>query len=245
MRLPFRKSEADRRAAALRGDLEAARAQLAAIDTRKAAAQTDSVAFAKWTADRNAAALEVDRQSGLIEAHETDVEQTQRSETEAAERRARDAARKAADDLMDHFRVEGPRIYTDFLSLTVALARQSLVAKELNERLPDGEPPIPVVEIAARDFGTEPREEVRWREVDLWVSSTGAIIGDQAAVASDDGVHGQFHVAGGSMRWKCIKRCFREIEFRPGTVSDWPAPSSSCSGFPDWTAPGLPSMAVS
>src|SRR4051794_18417032 len=127
MKNPFRKpSEADKHAAALRADLDAARAQLAAIDAGKSAARSDSVAFAKWSADRSAAALEVDRRSGLIEAHETEAEQARRAEADAAARQEIAAARKAAADLADRIRKDGARIMTDLLQLTQDCARQSL-----------------------------------------------------------------------------------------------------------------------
>ena len=88
MKNPFRKpSETDKRIAAVQAELKAARAALAAIDASKAAAQGDGVVFAKWSADRNAAALEVDRLTDLIETYETDAEAARKSEADAAARR--------------------------------------------------------------------------------------------------------------------------------------------------------------
>ncbi|MDH2341507.1 hypothetical protein [Bradyrhizobium sp. SSUT77] len=224
----------------MQADLYAARAQLGLIDARKTAAQADSAAFARWSAERNAAALEVDRQAGLIETHETEAETARRADADAAARREIAAARKAAANLADRIRTDGTRIITELLQLTQDCARQSLAAKALNEALPEGEPPVPVADIVARDFGAEPRKDIRSREVDLWVAeTTGAIIGDQNAVASGDGLHGQVHVFGGSMRWKCLKRRFREVEFHPSAAADWPGDLSSLIRLPRLDGPGF------
>ncbi|HEX7882961.1 MAG TPA: hypothetical protein VF499_09500, partial [Afipia sp.] len=95
MRNLFRKpSEAEKRADAARADLKAARAALAAIDAEKAAVQNDSVAFAKWSERRNAAAVEVERLIGLIETIETDADVVRKSEADAAARRRIVQARK-------------------------------------------------------------------------------------------------------------------------------------------------------
>ncbi|MET4233376.1 hypothetical protein ABIA85_006669 [Bradyrhizobium sp. LA6.10] len=241
MRNPFKKlSEADKRVATLRADLDAARAQLAAIDAGKIAAQIDSAAFAKWSADRSAAALEVDRQSSLVETHETEVETARRADADAAARREIEAARKAATDLAERIRKDGQRIAAELLELAKDAAKQSLAAKALNNRLPEGETPIPAADILARDFDAEPRKDIRSRGVDLWVAeTTGAIIGDQDAVASDDGVRGQVHIFGGSMRWKCIKRRFHEIEFHPSGVADWPGNLFSLIRLPRLDGPGF------
>ncbi|MET4043965.1 hypothetical protein [Bradyrhizobium sp. RT6a] len=241
MRNPFKKmSEADKHTAALRADLDAARARLAAIDAGKTAAQTDSAAFAKWSTDRSAAALEVDRRSGLIEVHETEAERARRAEADAAARHEIAVARKVAADLADRIRTDGARITTELLQLTRDCARQSLAAKVLNEALPEGETPIPAADILARDFGAEPRKDLRSREKDLWVAATtGEVIGDQDAVVSEDGVRGQVHVFGGSMRWKCLKRRFREVEFHPSSSVDWPGHLFSLIRLPCLDGPGF------
>ncbi|MGY3584452.1 hypothetical protein ACVIGB_006489 [Bradyrhizobium sp. USDA 4341] len=224
MRNPFRKpSEADKRAEAARVTLKAARAELAAIDAGKAAVQNDSVAFAKWSAQRNAAAVEVERLTGLIETIETDADIARKSEADAAARRRIVEARKDADELADRVRKDGPRIAGELLTLLRDCANQSLAANALNADLPEGEPPIPAADILARDFGTLDREDLSSRTVELWVSeTTGVPVGDQDAVQSSDGVVGQFHVPNAAFRWRCVKRSFVETEFHPRTLLDWP-----------------------
>ncbi|MCK1424598.1 MULTISPECIES: hypothetical protein [unclassified Bradyrhizobium] len=239
MRNPFKRTENDKRAAALQAELKAACAKLADLDAGKVAAQVDSVAFAKWSAERNAAALEVDRLTGLIETNETEAETARKAEADAATRREIAAARKAANDLAARIRTDGQRIAAELLQLAKDAAQQALDAKRLNETLPDGEAPIPAADIIARDFGAEPRKDIASRTVDLWVAETsGDIIGGQDAVASDDGINGQVHVFGGSMRWKCVKRRFRETEFHPATSFDWPGSFYELLRLPRFDAQG-------
>lgn len=241
MRNPFRKqTEADKLAAALRADLQAARAKLAELDAGKVAAMSDSIVFAKWSSERAAASLEVDRRAGLLETHEVEANAAQTAEADAAIRREFEAARKAAADLAARIRTDGQRIAAELLQLAKDAAQQSLLAKALNERLPAGEAPVPAADILARDLGAEPRKDIRWREIDLWVSlNSGEVIGDQDAVASEDGVHGQVHVFGGTMRWKCLKRRFREVEFHPSTAPDWPGDLHSLIRLPRLDGPGF------
>ncbi|WFT95066.1 hypothetical protein QA633_43635 [Bradyrhizobium barranii] len=224
MKKPFWKpSEIDKRSAAFQPELAAARRKVSELDAGKAAALADSVAFGKWSAERSAASLEVDRLTGLIETYETDAEAARRADAEAAARRETAAARKAAADLANRIRTDGARIMTELLQLTQDCAKQSLAAKALNSRLPDGEVPVPAADILARDFGAEDRKDLRSRETTLWVvADDGRIVGDQASVNSADGVTGHLHVAGAGFRWKCVRRKFREVEFHPRTLPDWP-----------------------
>lgn len=240
MRNPFKKTETDKRIAAVKADLQAARAQLATIDAGKAAALADSVAFAKWSANRKAAALEVDRVVALAEAVETEAEAALTAEANAATRREFATARKEFEDVEKSIRSDGARIFGEVLDLAKRCAQQSLAAKALNDRRPEGEPTIPAADIFVRDVGSAPRKDIRSRDVDLWVAeTTGAIIGDQDAVASEDGVHGQVHVHGGSMRWKCLKRRFRETEFQPSSAVDWPGDLFSLIRLPRLDGPGF------
>ncbi|MDA9407940.1 hypothetical protein XH80_14660 [Bradyrhizobium sp. CCBAU 45384] len=224
----------------MRADLEAARAKLAEIDAGKAAARVDSVAFAKWSTERNAAALEVDRRAGLFETHETEADAARRAEADAAVRREIAAARKAANDLAARIRTDGQRIAAELLQLAKEAAQQALDAKRLNETLPDGEAPIPAADILARDLGPEDRKDLRSRTTELWVvADDGRIVGDQAAVATNDGVTGSLHVAGASIRWRCVRRKFREVEFHPRTLPDWPGDFFSLIRLPRLDGPGL------
>lgn len=240
MRNPFRRqSEADKRITAVRADLRAARDQLAGIDAEEALALEDSAAFAAWSQKRAAAASEVDRLERLTTVAENAATEVSRSEADAAAHREIAAARKEADDLANRVRTDGARIMGELLSLSKECAKQSLAAKALNERLPEGETPVPLADIAARDFGTAPREEVAKRTVELWVAeTTGVIVGDQDAVTSEDGVHGQVHVFGGTMRWKCVRRRFHETEFRPAVALDWPGALFSLIRLPRLDGPG-------
>jgi hypothetical protein len=240
MKNPFRKpSETDKRIAAVQAELKAARAKLADIDAGKSAAQVDSVAFAKWSAERNAAALEVDRLAGLIETCEADAEVARKSEADAAARRQVAAARAAAGELADRIHTDGARIMGDLLVLLRECAEQSLTAKALNADLPAGETPIPAADILARDLGAEDRRDIKSREVELWVvADDGRIVGDQAAVISIDGVTGHFHVAGAGFRWRCARRKFREVEFNPRTLPDWPGDLFSLVRLPRLDGPG-------
>lgn len=241
MKNPFGKpSEADKRSAAFQAQRAVARRKLAELDAGKASALADSVSFARWTADRNAASLEVDRLSGLIETNESAAEAARKAEADAAARRETAAAWKEFEELRNFLQDEGPRIFGEVLNLSKRCTQQSLAAKALNERLPDGEAPIPAADIVARDFGTAPRKDLKSREVELWVAATtGALIGDQDAVASEDGIHGQVHVFGGSMRWKCVKRRFRETEFHPSSAADWPGDFYSLIRLPRLDGPGF------
>lgn len=241
MKNPFRKpSEADKRATAFQAELKVARGKLAGLDAGKAAALADSVSFARWTADRNAASLEVDRLTGLVETNESEAEAARKAEADAAARQEIAAARKAAADLADRIRKDGARIMTDLLQLTQDCARQSLAAKALNANLPEGEPPIPAADILARDLGPEDRKDLRSRETVLWVvADDGRIVGDQAAVNSADGITGNLHLAGAGFRWKCVRRKFREIEFNPRTLPDWPNDLFALMRLPRTDGPGF------
>lgn len=240
MRNPFKKAtEADKRFAAVRAELRAARDQLAAIDAEEVEALADSMRFAAWSTKRAAAANEVDRLERLATVTENTAAEATKSEADAAARREIAAARKAANDLAARIRTDGQRIAAELLQLTKDAAQQALDAKRLNESLPDGEPPIPAADVIARDFGAEPRKDVRARDVELWVAeTTGDIIGNQDQVMSDDGVHGSVHVFGGTMRWKCIKRRFRETEFQPAVSFDWPGSFHQLLRLPRLDAPG-------
>lgn len=241
MRNPFRKpSEADKRIAAVRADLKAARDQLAAIDAAEAEALADSMRFAAWSTKRAAAASEVDRLERLATVTESTAAEATKAEADAATRREIAAARKAANDLAARIRTDGQRIAAELLQLAKDAAQQALDAKRLNENLPDGEALIPAADIVARDFSAEPRKDVRSRDVELWVvADDGRIVGDQAAVTSSDGVTGQLHVSGAGFRWKCVRRKFRETEFHPSTLPDWPGDLFSLVRLPRFDGPGF------
>lgn len=236
----LRKSESEKRLASARPDLNAARAQLAAIDTDETAALSDGVSFARWREKRAAAAAEVERLERLVAALEAGAEAARAHDEAEAMRVKRTAARKAADDLAKRIREDGQRMAAELLQLAKEAAQQALDAAALNSNLPVGEAPIPIADILARDFGTEPRQDIASREVQLWVAeSTGMVIGDQDAVVSSDGIHGQVHVMGGSMRWKCVKRLHRETTFHPRTLSDWPGNLFSLIRLPRLDGPGV------
>jgi hypothetical protein len=240
MRLPFRKSEVDKRAATARADLDAARAQLTAVDAEENVALTDGAAFQAWRTKREAIVTEVERLDRLVTALQAGAEAARaHDEAEALRKRLADA-RKKADDLAGRVRKDGPRIASELLQLARDAAQQALEAKVLNANLPEGEAPIPVADILARDFGTEPRQDIASRAVELWVAeSTGIVIGDQDAVVSEDGVRGQVHVSGGTMRWRCIRRSFRETEYHPRTLSDWPGSFHQLLRLPRLDGPGV------
>lgn len=240
MRNPFRKSEVDKRIAAVRADLKAARDQLAAIDAEEAEALADSMRFAAWSTKRAAAASEVDRLERLATVTENSAAEATKSDADAAARREVAAARKAADELADRLRTSGAKIMGELLSLARECARQSLTAKALNERLPDGEAPIPTADILARDLAPEDRKDLRSKTTELWVvADDGRIVGDQAAVNSNDGITGHLQVAGAGFRWRCVRRKFREVEFHPRTLSDWPGDLFSLVRLPRLDGPGL------
>jgi hypothetical protein len=56
-------------------------------------------------------------------------------------------------------------------------------------------------------------------------------------VISDDGTG--FANIGPSMRWRCVKRTFRQTEYLPQQVFDFPATLFSLVKLPRFTAPGL------
>lgn len=238
MRIPFRRSETDKRAAAARADLDAARAQLTAIDAEETAALGDGAAYAKVRERRAAFVAEIERLERLIAALEAGAEAARAHDEAEAMRKRREAANKRAADLLQRVRVDGPRIAAELLQLAVDCAQQEIEAAALNANLPVGETPIPVADIAARDFGTEPRQVISTREVLLWVNeATGVAIGDQSAVSTEDGVRGHVHV-GASMRWRCVKRPFKEVTFHPRTLSDWPGSFYQLLRLPRLDAPG-------
>ncbi|MCK1618058.1 hypothetical protein IVA96_15675 [Bradyrhizobium sp. 159] len=240
MRNPFRKSEVDKRIAAVRADLKAARDQLAAIDAEEADALADSLRFAAWSTKRAAAAGEVDRLERLATVTESADTETAKAEADAAARREIAAARKAANDLTARIKTDGQRIAAELLKLAKEAAQQALDAKRLNENLPEGEMPVPFADIVARDFGAEPRKDVRSREVELWVvADDGRIVGDQAAVVSSDSITGHLHVAGAGIRWRCARRKFKEVEFHPSTLADWPGDLFSLIRLPHLDGPGF------
>jgi hypothetical protein len=235
----FRKSETDKRLPPAKADLTAQRAKLTAIDAGEAAALGDAAAYAKWREGRAAVVAEVERLERLIAALEAGAEAARVHDEAEATRRRLAAARKAADDLAMRIKIDGQRIATELLQLMREAAQQSLQAKMLNAELPEGEAPVPTADILARDFGATPREDIRSREVDLWVmAGTGAVVGDQRAVISADGITGHFNAAGGSMRPRCLKRRFRETEYRPAETPDWPGNLFALVKLPHFTGPG-------
>lgn len=241
MRNPFRRpSEADKRIAAVRADLQAARDGLMAIDAERSAALENSVLFAAWSTKKAAAAAEVDRLSQLCDVTEAAAADAGKAEADEARRRERDAAHKAAEVLAGRIRTEGAAAMTTFLTLAKDCAAQSLIAERLNADLRDGETPVLVAEIVARDHGAEDRKDLKSRVLDLWVvADDGRLVGDQSAVASSDGVTGQLHLAGAAFRFKCVRRKFREVEFHPATLTDWPGALSSLIRLPSLTGPGV------
>jgi hypothetical protein len=107
------------------------------------------------------------------------------------------------------------------VSTIVGRPRRSDHPRRHNSQL--GEAPIPAADILARDFGAEDRKDLRSRETTLWVvADDGRLVGDQAAVNSADGITGQLHLPGAGFRFRCVRRKFREIEFNPRTLPDWP-----------------------
>ncbi|WJR74920.1 hypothetical protein [Bradyrhizobium sp. NP1] len=177
--------------------------------------------------------------TGLIETNETEAEAARKAEADAAARKRVADARKDADELAARIKVDGPRIVGELLSLARECAKQSLIAKALNAELPEGETPVPQADIVARDFGAEPRKDIRSRDVELWVvADDGRIVGDQAAVTSSDGITGHLHVAGAGLRWRCARRKFREVEFNPRTFTDWPGSFHELIRLPRLDGPG-------
>ena len=238
MRLPFRKTEADKRITAARTGLDAARAQLIEVDAEESAALGDSVAYAAWREKRAAVVAEVERHERLVEALEAGAEATRVHDEAEAERKVLAAARDDVDLLVKRIRGFGA-LAEQMLQLATECARQELAANVLNARLPVGEKPIPIASVVARDFGAEPRQDIPSRDIELWVAeTTGTPIGDQSAVASTDGIHGQVQVMGGTMRWKCVKRVFRETKYHPRTLFDWPGSIHQSLRLPRFDAPG-------
>jgi hypothetical protein len=239
MRIPFRKTDAEKRSADAQAALTSARAKLNELDVGRAVAQTDAAAFAQWSIERSVAALEVDRLAGLVEAIETDASDMARAAAASDAKRQLDAARKQSADLADRIKIDGQRIVTELLVLARECARQSLVAKTLNANLPEGEQPIPAADILARDFGVEPRRDLRTRELSLWVAeNSGEIVGDQRAVVSEDGIRGQVNILGGTVRRRCVKRRFTETEYHPSTAPDWPGDLFQLIRLPRLDGPG-------
>jgi hypothetical protein len=236
----FRKSDNEKRLVAARGDLDAAIAKLAAIDAGKAAALSDNAAFRKWQSDRSEAAIEVDRLTALVASLQGDAEAARISDEREATRRRLAAARKDAGDLAQRIQIDGQRIAAELLQLARDAAQQALEAKALNADLPEGETPIAAADILARDAGAAPRKDLRSREVALWVvAGTGAIVGNQGAVVSKDGVTGQLDDPFSSMRPRCVKRRFREIEYQPHMLSDWPGDFHTLVRLPRLDGPGF------
>ena len=220
----FRKGDNEKRLASARADLGAARAQLTAIDGGKAAALSDNAAFVKWQHDRSEAAIEVDRLTALVATIEGDAETARIHDEAEAKRRRLAEARMGAADLAKRVVTDGPRIAAEAMHLLKAVAQQQLEAVALNRNLPEGELPIPVADVLARDAGALPRKDLNSHEIELWVSATtGELIGDQRnVVISDDGATG-FANIGPSMRWRCVRRKFRQVEYLPQQVFDFPA----------------------
>jgi hypothetical protein len=126
------------------------------------------------------------------------------------------------------------------LQLVKEAAQQSLEAKALNASLPEGETPIPAADILARDHGAEHRKDIKSREVELWViAGTGDIVGNQGAVVSTDGVTGQLNDPYSSFRPRCMRRRFRETEYHPRTLTDWPGDLFSLVRLPRLDGPGF------
>jgi hypothetical protein len=235
----FRKSDNEKRLAAAIADLDAASAKLAAIDAGKAASLSDNAAFRKWQVDRSEAAIEVDRLTALVASLQGDAAAARISDEREATRRRLAAARKDAGDLAQRIQIDGQRIATELVQLARDAAQQALEAKALNADLPEGETPIAAADILARDTGAAPREDIRSREVELWVvASTGNIVGDQRAVISKDGVTGELSTGFSSMRPRCAKRLFREVEFHPHVLSDWPGDFHTLVRLPRLDGPG-------
>jgi hypothetical protein len=235
-----KKGDEDRQLAAARRDLDAARQKLDAILARQDAAEASADKWDQWTVARDAAASDVARLTSLVGRLEAAAEAARAHDQAEATRKRLAAARKSADDLAKRIRDDGARIATELLQLAKDAAAQSLEAKRLNQNLPEGEAPVRAADILARDAGAAPREDLRSREVELWViAGTGDIVGNQSAVASTDGITGQLDAPFSSMRPRCLKRRFREIEHHPAEFLDWPGDLFSLVKLPHFAGPGL------
>jgi hypothetical protein len=230
----------DRQLVAGRADLGAAQRRLSALLAREDAASASADRWALWTAERDAAAAEVARLTALVAKLEADAEAV-RAEAEAEALRKRlAAARKGADDLAIRIKTDGQRIVAELLQLAREAPQQALEAKFLNANLPEGEVPVLAADILARDAGALPRENQRSREVSLWVvAGTGAIVGNQGAVISSDGITGELNSAYSSMRPRCIRRKFKETVYIPSQIFDWPGALYASLKLPSFTGPGL------
>ncbi|MVT69984.1 hypothetical protein GPL21_33410 [Bradyrhizobium pachyrhizi] len=209
----LRKSETDARLAAVRTDLVAAKARLAEIDTRRAAALEDSRAFATWSGERQSAATEIDRLEQLIASVIADDEASRKDEAEAAVRKRIVAARKNNAAVAERMRTEYPKLAAQLKALARDVALSQLETNAINRALPEGTPHLQDANNLARGRAAIPRENVSEKTVSLWVRATdGSLMGDQDAIVDVGGIG---HLFVNNTRVDCVRREFRSIQYHP------------------------------
>jgi hypothetical protein len=237
MKMFGRKSESEKKLDAAKVDLAAAKAKLAAINSKEAVALIDSAAFAAWSTERNAALSEVDRLERLTAGLAKGAEDQKRDEADAALRKRIADARKANDALAARIRTDGGRLLTELKTLMRDVAQATIDTNALNANLPGDEAPIAIADFLARDTAVFPRIDLKTEELELWVMrDTGNLVGNQDAVTAIDGETGYFDA--NNMRFKCVKRRFKSSTFHPPLAGDHPGHLFSLVRLPAFDGPG-------
>jgi hypothetical protein len=238
MKLFGRKTEAEKALDATKVDLAAARATLAEINSKEVGALANSVTFAAWSTERNAASAEIDRLERLTAALVSGAETQQRNEADAALRKRIADTRKANDALVARIRTDGPRLSTELKTLMRDVAKATIETIALNEDLPEGEAFIGIADFMARDTAVLPRVDLKTEELSLWVlRDSGGLVGNQDAVTAIDDETGYFDANG--MRFKCAKRRFKSTTFHPALACDHPGHLFSLVRLPNFDGPGV------
>ncbi len=233
-----RKSESEKKLDAAKVDLAAARVKLNAIDAKEVEALGNGATFAAWNQDRNAASAEIDRLERWIAALQAGDEAQKRHSAEEAIRKRIADARKTNEVLTARIRTEGPRLSFELKALMRDVAQATIEATALNANLPDGEMPIAIADLVARDTEVFPRVEIKTEELSLWVMrDSGQLVGNQDAVTAIDDANG--HFSANNMRFNCAKRRFRRTTFHPPQATDHPGHLFSLVRLPNFDRPGV------
>jgi hypothetical protein len=232
----FRKTDTERKIDAAKVDLAAARAKLAAIDARGDEAAHDSKLFATWSGERQAAAVEVDRQERLIGAITADGEAQKRNEADAALQARINAAKKSSAAVAERLRTEGAKLAAALKALARDVAASQVETAAINKLLPDGTPHLIDANNLARGRPAIPRENISEKTLQLWCRATdGGLLGDQDAVVEADA--GKGHLVTNGMRIDCVRREFRSVQYHPEIWSEIPEPLHALLRLPNFDRP--------
>lgn len=224
---------------AARMDLAQAEAKLQAARARENEAIDTPGMYEAWRRECADAAAEVERCSKLLEREEAQAEESERAERRAARRRAADAQNKANAALARRTMVEGRAAVETLLALLQEHAKAQVLDTRLNAQMDADEEKIVSADTLARFRAPLPREDVSETRVTLWVfEATGAVIGDQDAVREIGEGVGKLNTGRNGYETTCVKREFRQVEYREAEPRQQLQPLFSALRIPHVDRPG-------